>query len=459
MKTCDISIQNISKIEGHADLDVKVRDGKVEKVTLAFTDNKRFFTQAIRGQSVETLPQAVARICGTCSIAHTMCCIEAIERALGVEVSEQAKLLKKLTMYGMMIRDHALHIYLFTLPDVFGKDSVLDFEGDEAQYLKDSFDVKRAGNKLSTIVAGRAVHAPFPVVGGFANIPDVKELKALIPELKLAREKVMKVLGIYAKAKVNYVRETNFVALSGKEFNFLGDYILTSDGDKIEEKDYHAHLDKVVLPYSQAVGYEFEDDTYMLGALARLNLNKKLLHPNTKKDCAKYLQKFPSNNIFLNNLAQGIEIVHSIDHSIEIIQNLKLKPEEPPKLKYNDCTGVGVIEAPRGILYYLLDLKKDGTVKAGRIITPTQQNQINMELDIKQLVQQEFDKRVGGSGEVGRVDKGFGGRGRDRRVGKSFGGGLSREDKEAIQYEMEKLIRAYDPCISCAVHFLKVNWT
>jgi len=425
VKKVDISIQNISKIEGHADLDVKVRDGKVEKVNLSFTDNKRFFTQAIRGQSVETLPQAVSRICGTCSIAHTMCCIEAIEKAFKVPVSEQTKALKKLTMYGMMIRDHALHIYLFTLPDVFEKDSVLDFTGNETQYLKDSFDVKRAGNKLSTIVAGRAVHAPFPVTGGFANISDIKELKALIPELKLAREKVLKVLGVYYKSKVDYTRETKFVSLAGEEFNFLGDYISTSDGERIEEENYLNHLEKVVIPYSQAVGYEFEDETYMLGALARLNMNKKKLHSDTKKDCAKYLRLFPSSNIFLNNLAQGIEIVHSIDHSIEIIKNLKLVKEEPPKLEYRDTSGVGVIEAPRGLLFYKLDLKKDGTVKAGRIITPTQQNQINIELDVKKIVQDELKK------------------------------GTSKED---IQYELEKLIRAYDPCISCAVHFLRVRW-
>ncbi|MBU0760139.1 MAG: nickel-dependent hydrogenase large subunit [Nanoarchaeota archaeon] len=482
MKTVDISIQNISKVEGHADLDVKVVNGKVEKVKLALTDNKRFFTEAIRGQTIDSLPQAVARICGTCSIAHTMCCIEAIERALGVKVSEQAMALKKLTMYGMMIRDHALHVYLFSLPDVFGKDSVLDFVGEEAQYLKDSFVVKRAGNNLSTVVAGRAVHAPYPVVGGFMETPKDNDLKALIPELKEARERMMKVLGVYAKAKVDYVRETNFVALSGPEFNFLGDYILTSDGKKIPEENYFEHLDKVVIPYSQAVGYEFEDDTYMLGALARLNLNKDKLHKNTKKDCARYLKMFPSNNIFLNNLAQAIEIVHSIDHSIEIIQGWKFKSEAPPKLEYKDCEGVGVIEAPRGLLYYKLALKKDGTIKEGRIITPTQQNQINMELDIKKLVQAEIDKRTGeGSGVGVERDSGSGGSVKGKGElgggnysgvgskkglgGEDFGGGgksglgeLGVKDKEEIQYEMEKLIRSYDPCISCATHFLKVNW-
>ena len=192
MKNVDIRIQDISKIEGHASLDVQVRDGKVKHVQLMFTENKRFFTQAIRGRSIDILSQSVARICGTCSIAHSMCCIEAIEKALDVVPSEQTKLLKKLTMYGLMIRDHALHIYLFSLPDVFNKDSVLDFTPEQSHYLHDSFDITRAGNKLSTVVAGRAC-TPLPGVGGYADSTNADSSSF---DLKLAR-KIVGVLEEY----------------------------------------------------------------------------------------------------------------------------------------------------------------------------------------------------------------------------------------------------------------------
>jgi sulfhydrogenase subunit alpha len=425
MKKLDITIQNLSKMEGHADLEVKVRDDKVESVKIKFADNKRFFTQAIRNRDIDTLPQSVSRICGTCSVAHIICCIEAIEKALKINPSEQTKLLKKLTMFGLMIRDHALHTYLFALPDVFGKDSVLELEGENVQFLRDCFDIKRVGNQLSTIVAGRAVHAPFPMVGGFSSIPKNEELRVLIPELKKARERVFSLMEVYYNSKIDYSRKTHFVALAGKEFDFLGDHIETSKKEKIPEERYLDHLEQVVLPYSQATGYEFEYETYMVGALARLNLNKKALHPKTQKDAAKYLKVFPSNNIFHNNLAQAIEILHSIDSAIEIIEKTDFKPEEPIKVEYKDAVGVGVIEAPRGVLYYRLSLKKNGMVKEGNIITPTQQNQINIELDVKNLVEKNLKK-------------------------------LSREQ---IEYEIEKLIRAYDPCISCATHFLKVNWS
>jgi coenzyme F420-reducing hydrogenase alpha subunit len=424
MKDVDIKIQDVSKIEGHASLDVKVRNGKVEKVNIKFTDNKRFFTQAIRKRSIDTLSQSVARICGTCSIAHTMCCIEAIEKGLGIVPSKQTQLLKKLTIYGLMIRDHALHLYLFSLPDVFNVDSVLDFDKEKSQFLYDSFDIKRAGNKLSTVVAGRAVHAPFPQVGGYAKVPTNKDLKSIVKDLKLARKKVFPLLEVYYNCPVDYSRKTNFVGLVAKKFDFLEGQIQGTDGTRIPEKDFFSHMHKKVLPYSQAVGYDFKGKTYMVGALARLNLNKKGLHKDTKRDCAKYLKVFPSANIFHNNLAQGIEIVQSIDHALEIINKHNFKHEEPAEMKYKECEGVGVIEAPRGTLYYKISMDAKGIVKDGSLAVPSQQNQINMELDIKKIVEEKIGKK----------------------------------SKEAVVYDIEKLIRAYDPCISCATHFLKVNW-
>ena len=268
------------------------------------------------------------------------------------------------------------------------------------------------------------MHAPYPIVGGFANIPKKEELKLCIKDLKGAREVLFDVLEVYYKCGIDYRRDTDFVALTAENFDFLEGKIRNTKGLCIEENQYSDYLHRVVIPYSQSVGYKFETDTYMVGALARLNLNSNGLHKDTKKDAKKFLRVFPSSNIFHNNLAQGIEILHSIDHSIEIIESNDFKEEEPIKIKTKKCTGVGLIEAPRGTLFYKLVMDKDGLIKEGRIIVPTQQNQINMELDIKNLVQNN----------------------------------LKTLSKQQLEYEIEKLIRAYDPCISCASHFLKVNW-
>ena len=223
MHSFDVTIENISKTEGHAGLDVKVRNGKVSKVQFKILESKRFYTQAIRGKNFLAAPQLMSRICGTCSIAHLFCCIEAIEKALEIQESEQTRILRTLVMNGLMIRDHALHLYMFSLPDVIGKDSILDFDEKnefEHELLHDTFSVKGAGNNLSKLIAGRSVHAPFPSIGGFTKIPDKKDFPKMISELKAQREKVLKLIDIYFKCEFDFTRKTNFVAITNKDYDF-----------------------------------------------------------------------------------------------------------------------------------------------------------------------------------------------------------------------------------------------
>ncbi|MBI4021401.1 MAG: Ni/Fe hydrogenase subunit alpha [Candidatus Aenigmarchaeota archaeon] len=428
MHSFDITLENLTKMEGHADLEVRVREGVVEGVKFAITENQRFYEQAVRGQPLTSAPQLMSRICGTCSIAHLLCCIEALEHATGIQPTPQVQLLKKLTMYGLMIRDHALHLYFFALPDLVGKDSILDFsESDprEHKLLHDSFDLKRAGNMLSTLVAGKAVHAPYPTVGGFLHVPDPAAVAKVVAELKRVRPLALDLIQTFADWDQRFSRETEYVALATPDFSFLDGEVITSKGVCIPEEAYLDHLINVALPYSQAAGFEFEGQEFVVGALARLNLNRENLHPSTRRDAAEALKLFPSQNIFHNNVAQAIEVLHAIDHAVELLETTAFHPEpvQRPVLT-KEQTGVGVIEAPRGTLYYRLTVGKNGTIKKANIVVPTAQNQISIEKDIAHLVQNA----------------------------------LETMDKPAIEREIEKLIRAYDPCMSCASHFLKVKW-
>ncbi|MEM2175294.1 MAG: nickel-dependent hydrogenase large subunit [Candidatus Micrarchaeia archaeon] len=422
-KDFDINIEHVSKTEGHADLEIRVRNGKVEDVKLKISENKRFYTQAIRNKNFNAIPQLVSRICGTCSIAHMTCSIEALEKALGITPSEQTIMLRKLAMYGMMIRDHALHLYFFVLPDIFGKDSILDFDKSLNHWIEQAFSVKSAGNNLSKLVAGRAVHATYEQIGYFSNIPKKEDIANVIKELKDVREKVFDLLNVFYSSNFVFERKTNFVALCTEDFSFLEGKIKSMDGAEIEEEDYWDYLNRVIIPYSQATAFKFEGREYMVGALARMALNKDALHKDTKRDAKKYIDVFPSFNVFHNNLAQAIEILHSIDHSIEILETYEFKKEAKPEIKIKAGKGIGVIEAPRGTLYHMIDLDQNGKIKYGNFIIPTAQNQIKMENDIRILVEQILDK-----------------------------------DKHEIEHEIEKLIRAYDPCMSCASHFLRVKW-
>ena len=430
MHTVDLTLEELTKVEGAAKLDVKVRDGKVEHVRFGIEEYKRFYTVAMKGKPIAALPQLLARICGTCSNAHLLCAIEACEHALNIQPSKQSLMLKKLTMYGLNIRDHALHLYLFVLPDMYGKDAFLELDEnipEEHQHLHDAFDIKAAGNYLANIIGGRSVHAMHPTIGGFLHFPTKEETEEAVKKLEAVRPAVLRCIETFRTCTFHLDIDTQYMALvSNNGFGFLDGRIKMSDGQMIEEDEYRSHLERVVIPYSQASGYHYKGQSYLVGSLARLNLDKDNLHPRTKESIPEALACFPSTDVFHNNLAQAIEILHCLDHSIELLQNNEIKPEEVIKKPARDAVGVGVVDAPRGTLYHKIVLGSDGIVKEGEVIVPTGQNQINIERHVGALVDELL---------------------KDESM-----------TKEKMQWEIEKLIRAYDPCMSCASHFLTINW-
>lgn len=420
----DLKIEEISKTEGHTGLEVKVRNGKVENVKLKVNQNKRFFTQGVRGKRFNEVPYFLSRICGTCSVAHVMASTEAIERILNIQISEQTSILRKLMTFGLIIRDHAMYTYFLALPDVLNKDSILDLANKKSKIVREAFEVKSAGNGLSKLIGGRAIHPFYSTIGGFTKVPKKDEIKNVVTELRSVRNKVLNIIEIFYNSKLNFSRETTCVALCTPSYNFLEGEIRSSDGICISEEKYFDFVNRVVLPYSQSTSFQFTGKPYRVGALARMNLNSIALDEDTKKDAKKYLDIFPSNNIFHNALAQSIEILHSIDSSIKILDSYEFKNEKLPEIKVKSGEGVGVIEAPRGTLYHMIYLNDEGKVKFSNLVIPTAQNQVQMELDIKGMIQKNLKK-----------------------------------DKHTIQHSAETLIRAYDPCFSCASHFLKIKWS
>jgi len=439
MHSFDLNMEHITKVEGNASLLLKVEYGKVTDVKFAIMEYKRFFTEALNGKSIAAVPAHLARICGTCSNAHIICSIEACEDALGITPTTQTKLLRALTMHGLVIRDHALHLYLFSMPDIFGKDAFLDLdESDPVQHqlLHDGFDTKSAGNFLATLIAGRSVHATYPVVGGFLKFPDQTGIDEAIKKLTEIRPAVLRLVEVFKNAPFHFDRQTKFMALVPEQtFGYIDGEIVTSTGEKFGEKDFRGHLEHTVLPYSEASAYTYHGESYMVGALARVNLAKDKLHPKTRQSLGETLDLFPSTDIFHNNLAQAIEILHSVDESIDILTNNKFTPEPVIKSEMknsNGNVGIGVIEAPRGTLYHKIVLGDDGKVSEGEVVVPTGQNQVNIEKDVATLVNELLRKPEFSDG--------------------------SNSAKEKIAFEIEKLIRAYDPCMSCASHFLKIDW-
>lgn len=430
MHSGDITLENITKIEGNAGLKVTIEEGQVKDLKFIISDYRRFYTEAVKGKPYIAAPSFLSRICGTCSVSHLFASIEAIEKAQNIEVTEQTKMLRRLAYDGLMIRDHALHLYFFVLPDVLGIDSILDISEDENDpahiLLHDSFDIKRVGTDISNIIIGAAIHAPFPTPGGFIRNPDPSTFPELVSKLKKIRPQVIRGIKTFYEWDASLVRNSDYLAIRNEErFDFLEGMIVNTEGRKVPEDQFRDFMKSVVIPYSQAEGYVFSDghEDYLVGSLARINFNKDLLHENTKKDLEEYLSVFPSNNVYHNNLAQAIEILQCVDEAIDILENIQIQDEKPIRVPPTAGKGVGVIEAPRGILYHMAEINEKGIIVDYDVIVPTAQNQINIENDLKLYFNQNLHK-----------------------------------DKETLKLEAEKIIRAYDPCMSCATNFLKIDW-
>lgn len=426
----NITLDSITKIEGNAGLEVKITNGTVEDVKFIISDYRRFYTEAVKGKPYIAASSFLSRICGTCSVAHLFASLEAIEKSQGIVLSEQSKLLRRLAYDGLMIRDHALHLYFFVLPDVLGIDSILQISDDENDpahiLLHDSFDIKRVGTNVTDVTIGAAIHAPYPTVGGFLRTPDTTKFPDLVEQLKKIRPQVIRGIQTFGDWNEELIRNSDYLCLrNDKSFDFLEGDVINSNGKKISEEHFHDFLKSVVIPYSQAEGYVFSDEheDYLVGSLARLNFNKDLLHPNTIKDVKHYVDMFPSNNIHHNDLAQAIEILHCIDDAIDILETINIQDEKPLRQPPKAGRGVGVVEAPRGILYHMAEVNEKGIITDYDVIVPTAQNQINIENDLKKYFNENLHK-----------------------------------DKDTLKHEAEVIIRAYDPCMSCATNFLKVEW-
>lgn len=426
----EINIENISKVEGSAGLKVVIEENQVKDLKFIIKDYRRFYTEAVKGKPFIAASSFLSRICGTCSVAHLFASLEAIEKSQGIKISDQTAILRRLAYNGLMIRDHALHLYFFVLPDVLGIDSILDIPDNPQDLghilLHDSFDIKRVGTSITDVIIGAAIHAPLPTAGGFLKQPDPSKFPDLIAQLEKIRPQVLRGIKTFFEWEESLIRNTDYMCLRNEErFDFIEGEVIKSSGKSVPEEQFLDFLTSVVIPYSQAEGYIFSDDheDYLVGSLARINLNQDLLNPRTKQDTVEYVSIFPSNNIFHNNLAQAVEILQCVDDSIDILKNISIADEKPTRKPPQDGVGVGVVEAPRGILYHKAQVNDQGMIVDYDVIVPTAQNQINIENDLKKYFNENLDK-----------------------------------EENTLRLSAEKIIRAYDPCMSCATNFLKIEW-
>jgi coenzyme F420-reducing hydrogenase alpha subunit len=347
---------------------------------------------------------------------------------LDVELTEQTQLLRKLVFHGEILDSHVLHAYMLIAPDFLGVGSVIPLATTHRDVVLRALRMKKLAGDLCAAISGRHTHPIAMTVGGFTHFPSHAELKALRQRLEDSRTDVDATVGLFSTLPwPKYERDTEYISLSKPdEYAFIDGEIVSSDGPRLPAERYREVTNEYLLPHSSAKLTRHQRDSYMVGALARFNNNFGQLHPRAKAAAETLGIKPKVTNPFLNTAAQVVEIVHCVEDAIQIIDQLltmNIKPEKPAPVHLKEgASGVGVCEVPRGMLIHSYQVGDDGKLTGADCIIPTNQNIANLEADMRGLVPQILDKPV-----------------------------------EAMQLDLEMLVRAYDPCISCSVHVLKVE--
>jgi len=354
----------------------------------------------------------------------------AIENAFGVKVTPQTALLRDLLIQGGNIESHALHLFCLAVPDYLGYTGAISLAADQPELVKMGLDLKKLGNTIQEMIGGRAVHPVNAVIGGFGKLPDKELLLDLKKQLEKGLQQASASIDLMATLKIPSFTEslTVYAALDSTDgkYSFFGDRIILSTGDSIDISKYKEVCNEKVVLHSHAKHSQFKNKPFMVGALARIMLNGHKLTGEAKKAMEKLGLNLPSQNVLHNNIAQAVELVYAVERSLEIIEQLLeygIKDERPAKIKVKSGKGTAACEAPRGMLFHSYAFDKKGSLVSADVITPTAQNLANMEKDLRVSV--------------------------ERLINKS---------KESLSDKLEMVVRAYDPCISCSVHLVEVNY-
>ncbi len=420
-----LDVHHLTRVEGHGNIVVDVRNGIIEQCDLQIVEAPRFMEAMLRGRPYTQAPLLASRICGICAVAHTTASLRAVEQALDIVPSPQTTLLRLLNFCGEILDSHILHTYMLVAPDLLGLGSVLPLAAEQPEVVTRALRMKKVAGDLCAAVGGRHTHPVAMTVGGFTHFPAAAELEVLGERLEAMRADMTDTVALFKElALPTFARETEYLALRPAEgYGFMGDTIASSDGGMWPVTQYRQVTNEFHVSHSTAKRARHRRESYMVGALARFNLNDDRLHPQAQA-AAQTLRLAPGcHNSFLITLAQVVEMVHCVETAVSLIQQLLtegIKPEPPVKPGRLSGAGVGAVEAPRGTLYHDYEIK-GGTIAEANCVIPTAQNLANIEADMRALLPHVLDR-----------------------------------PPDDIKLALEMLVRAYDPCISCATHTLQV---
>jgi sulfhydrogenase subunit alpha len=426
----DLNVHHVTRIEGHGNIRLKASDGTIEKVEWQVPEAPRFFEAMVRGKHFEDIQTIVSRICGICSISHSLTAVKAVENALGVEVSEQTDKIRSLLHYSEQLQSHTLHVGYLVAPDLLGQKSVVPLVASHPDVVKTIIRCHRVANKWSELLAGRITHPVTLKIGGFSQLPTEKQLLELkqilldaIPDLQAVANVVLSL----ADKLPDFNRPTEYIAQSkpGTYPFYHGDIGSTDADEDVPVEEFESVVNEYVSPQSTAKWTKWHRESFAVGALARFNLNADWLQPMAKQTAEMFGLEKGCCNPFMNNVAQVVECVEVVEGALKHIEELLstgIKAEKPD-VKPQAGQGAGCTEAPRGILFHRYAFDDKGICTSANICIPTNQNHGNIQHDFEAFAPQIIDR-----------------------------------DQDEIRLLLEMLVRSYDPCISCSTHYLDVDF-
>ena len=424
-KKIKIQVPVLARVEGEGALELSIKDGALDELRLRIYEPPRFFEKFLEGRSYQEVPDIVARICGICPVAYQMSAVHALEQIFRVQLTPELHELRRLMYCGEWLESHALHIHLLALPDFLGFDGAIGMAEKYPAEVRRGLKLQHFGNQLIRLLGGRSVHPVSVRAGGFYKMPERQQIELLIEQIpELLKETEVLIQWIATLDMPEDEQAFTSVALRHPdEYPMNQGRIISSNGLDIAIEKYQDYFTETQAPHSTALHSHLQGEPYLVGPLARLNLNLDRLPEQVGEIVAATGIRFPSQNMFHSMLARAIEIYYALLEAHRILQNVSLSATVYIEPTVQPGTGYGCTEAPRGILWHCYELDTKGNVMTAVIVPPTRQNQARIEQDLRTSLTRF---------------------------------GLDKPD-EQIRLHGEKVIRNYDPCISCATHFLTIK--